>query len=350
MHVWLVGGIFNIHVGELMNALKPYGYSYATLHDYIGLWEWPKHVGTNTGKDACCKKRAKSSWADGTFKCQASEGLSLMPILANFAQQVLMTSATAAVVEHAQCFLYLADVMTLLVRSAVPGSVTPLELKNAIARHMLTYARLYGESSMVIKFHMACHFPMFLARWGFLPNCWPLERKHRGPKRFASELRNTRHGWEASVLRECTNQHIADLHEAKHFETQPGLINPSVPNNTSLLVRLRAAFGAPDDMAITVASRARINEYETCWKNDVVQFSVNGAHEINVGQVSFLCSIEIDAEEHCFACVRKWQFVSRGPRFSKWRISDTPLLVALADIKCTLIWSSSEGLALALDP
>ena len=115
MHCWFVGGIFNVHMGRFMHTMTKKGVlTYAKLDAYIKLWHWLGHVGTMTGKDACGTRRAKSSWDAGIFKCTVSEGRSLLPIIANYVQQVLMKSPDQDVRKHAECFLKLAHVVELL--------------------------------------------------------------------------------------------------------------------------------------------------------------------------------------------------------------------------------------------
>ena len=88
MHVYFVGGVFNVHVGVMMHELKPYQITYEKLHEYASLWHWPARVNVNTGVKALDASRAKGSWKAWQFKASASEGISIVPVLAHYARQV----------------------------------------------------------------------------------------------------------------------------------------------------------------------------------------------------------------------------------------------------------------------
>ena len=71
MHICFVSGVFNVHFGQLMAAVKCHGVTYAVMHDYIVKFRWPASVGT-IGSEVFCIKRAKSSWDAGVLKASAS--------------------------------------------------------------------------------------------------------------------------------------------------------------------------------------------------------------------------------------------------------------------------------------
>ena len=102
-HVYFVGGVFNIHTGQLMARLSEHGITYAKLQAYVEVWNWPKHVGTNTGITACDKKRSKASMTEASFRCNVSEGRSLWPVFACWAENVLKKHEDAEVRELADC-------------------------------------------------------------------------------------------------------------------------------------------------------------------------------------------------------------------------------------------------------
>eukprot|EP00973_Karenia_brevis_P061263 8520882-Karenia_brevis.AAC.1 len=58
MHVYVVGGIFNSHVGQMMSALRNSSFTYETLQRYLDLWEWPKSVMTQHGHGVITKDKA----------------------------------------------------------------------------------------------------------------------------------------------------------------------------------------------------------------------------------------------------------------------------------------------------
>ena len=267
MHIFFVSGIFNVHVGCMMNELKPHKITYNNLNDYLQMWKWPIQVGVKSGRDACSAKRANASWSDGTFKVQASEGRSVAPVLAHFVSRVIVTSEFPVVRAHGQCFMLLVAVL-VLIEKVSRGTANPSQLQAAISTYLAAFKRLYGEDNMIIKFHYAMHLPAFLARWVFLPNCFVLERKHRVPKRFANHVMNTECNWDACVLRELTNYRVHHLTVlgSSHFQVDAELVDPRQPR-PALLQQLQAAWG--QNLIFRVSRCARINQHEKIYKGDV---------------------------------------------------------------------------------
>ena len=356
MHIYYVNGIFGNHVGRLLEALKPHGITYATLRTYVSHWTWPSNVKKQSLTDPLEGKRAKSSWDDGVFKCTASEALSLMPVVAQFVEASVLAMASADARRHGACFMLLINVLQLIEKSA-RGATTPANLQRAIVAHLRTFKALYGDEWMPVKFHMSIHLPMFLQRWGFLPNCFVLERKHRVPKKYANDMRNTSGDWEKSVLRECTAAHFAELERnTTHFQAAACLIDAFAPK-AAMLKTLLSALGVhhiPDahhGIELTTARTARINEWETCAKQDVVLIK-SGVDEF-VAQIRFFVSIHdrAAAHDHTLAGVERWRKVAAGNRCSKWQRSvDDLKLVVVDEIACSLIWADSGGLASVLAP
>ena len=97
-------------------------------------------------------------------KCTASEGLSLMPLLACFMSTVL-TGARAGVEKvHARCCLLCVHVVELLLRSA-KEAVSELEYLAAASAFLKTFCELYGPEAMVPKFHYVMQLGKFLSIW-----------------------------------------------------------------------------------------------------------------------------------------------------------------------------------------
>ena len=348
MHVYYVNGIFNNHVGRLIESVKPYGLTYQQLHDYASCWTWPARVKGNTGTDAFAGKRAESSWKAGVFKCTASEALCLMPVISRFVEAVVLTSSLAAG-RHAACFLLLAKVLELLEQTP-RGGVTPQELQRAIVAHLNAYKMLYGEEWMPIKFHLSMHFPTFLGRWGILPNCFVLERKHKRPKVFANEIQNTSFNWERSTLREVTVNHFADLERKGHFQAAACLVDPYTPRATTML-KIRDEMGIGADFVVMTARKARINEFEIVSNGDVVLVQpAEAANNRFAGQVKYFVALEDPAgESEVFVQIERWTLIAEGSRCSKWRRSVNDLVfISAAEIVCSVIWARSGNTASVL--
>ena len=345
MHVYYVNGVFNTHVGQMMVALKPHGITYDTLHTYLSNWHWPSGVGTLTGRETCCSKRAKSSMESGSFKCTASEGLSLYPVFAHFVQQSVMRSSSDDAKAHGQSFLDLTTFLEL-VSSCARGVVTPEQLEKAVVQHVSSFKALYGVGPMIIKFHYSLHFPLFLHRWGYLPSCFTLERKHRVPKRYANQISNTSHTWEEGVLRELTGHHIFELRSTPdRFSITASLVDGKVPSKRMHGLLTDIFQPAPGD-ALQTSRVARIDQWEKCRVGDMVTVREEGGDV--VGQVRWHAAVVGEAGVTTFTCVSRSTLISRGPRSTTWQRSEEMSVHMTSELRYTLTWSESRGVITAL--
>jgi hypothetical protein len=311
MHIFYVSGIFNVHVGCMMQGLKPHRITYSVLDVYLKKWRWPMQIGPRSGQDACSEKRAKASWDDGTFKAQASEGRSVLIVLAHFVSRIVVPSAFDTVRAHGACFMLLVELL-ILIEKVGRGTTTPDALQHATSTYLAAYRNLYADENMTIKFHYCMHLPDFLRRWGFLPNCFALERKHRVPKRFANQVTNTECNWDACVLRELTNYRVHHLtgFGSSHFRIHAELVDPLKPR-PALLQQLQAEWG--NFLEFKVSRCARVHQYEKVSKGDV--FITNDGV---VGQVITHFSMEV-GELQILTNFYKWEVFERSARFCKAR-------------------------------
>ena len=349
MHVLFVSGVFNVHMGYLMVAMKEFGITYTMLHEYTLQFTWPFLVG-NGARDVMCPQRAKSSWKDGSLKATASEGLSLVPVLATFFHEVERKTTNLQLSQHCTCFGALVRIIETIQKSTRAVIDCDL-LQRYISTYMSSFEALYSRDAMPIKFHLLVHFPAFMRKWGSLPNCFALERKHKTPKRFGNAMQSTTQSWDASILREVTSRHIATLtaDDCQHFCVLPGLSRPQ-PVNRKLNSELQNAFGAAPEVCFSTSKVARINEYERCAQGDVVRVTVND--EVVVGRILLHLSVKIGEETLCFTSLERWELVENCSRFSRWRKNAhvEACFCKLADIQCVLIWSASGNTIRTLKP
>ena len=337
MHIFFVSGVFNNHVGLLMWNLKPHNITMKMINDYVQEFHWPAAVGTNTGADAFAGKRARSSWDACSLRVTASEGLSLLPVLAMFAHS-LLDSPNGTVRMHADVFLRLALVVELIRRSA-RGTVPHGELRAAITNYVQGFHHIYGPENMIIKFHMAMHLPAFLQRFGILPNCFALERKHKWPKRFANELRNLNGNWDSYVLREITAKRVTDFKYLPHFGSVSSacLVEGGIPSTRFLAKLSEVMYWDPASTTITSAKTARVNEFECCSKSDIVVF--RGAEGLAIGRVEFhVCGVR-GGEMQMLSLLQHWPISARTSRAWKCTKSANRLLCPTDDIWATAIWA-----------
>ena len=67
---------------------------------------------------------------------------------------------------------------------------------------------------MLRKHHWMLHLATHLQKWGFLPSCWSLERKHKTVTKFATNMKKLG-TYSLSLIEECM---CHDLHALKHSE------------------------------------------------------------------------------------------------------------------------------------
>jgi hypothetical protein len=343
-----VSGVFNVHVGQLMAFLKGYNITYAMMHTYIQEFHWPAQVGSLTGKDACCPKRAKSSWTAGEFRVAASEGLSLYPILANFMQALIANAGTAPEVrQHVLCFLLLVSVFELIRRSS-RGTVLPAQLAAATGLYLSAFRELYGDGVMIIKFHYTLHLPMYLQRYGMLPNCFVHERKHKLPKRFANEVKNTKWSWDASVLREVTCHHLCHLDGVGAVAVS---ISDARPCKKHLQALLQQEFNVPAgcvDVVFATGREARFNQWEKCSRGDLCM--VKRGDGMVIGRCGFHASVCCDGHLDTVSSFSAWEIVSQSDRAWKCSPTEQHFMVMTQEILCTLTWAGAAGLCTVLKP
>ena len=338
MHVFCVSGVVNVHVGQLMQAMKAFRVTYSLLDEYVQEWHLP--VARGEVGDMFSVKRARSSWEDSTLKATASECLSAIPIMACFFDALERRSTSQEVKNHCNCFLCLVHIMEVIQRSG-RRDVDCTALQRCIDAYLASFKALYGPECMIVKFHFMIHYPAFIRRWASLPNCFALERKHKMPKRFSNEIKNTSRNFDASVLREVTCHHLAVLSdpEATHFEHDAGLIAP-YPMPKKLVTQMQTYFGVGPEIQFFTARVARINAWERCCKGDTALATKDGMDL--VGEIVMIVSYTVHGESIAFCILRQWDLVSEEGRTIRWRRTETLCTCLLEEIRCALTWCGKE--------
>ena len=291
MHVFFVNGIFNVHMGRLMQETSCDGISYKVVHEYLEQWRHPKALESKikaTTGGATSAKRARSSWEAGVLKATASESLSMLPILAHFFQTMAETSPSANLRHHAACLTELADVVELI-RKSSRAVIDPVVLRARTESYLSSFKHLYGADSMPPKFHSSLHFSFWLTKWRHVPNCFVLERKHKQAKKFANEVRNTSGAWEGGISREVTSRRLAVLADHQMPDEIATLLPPLAQPTAAVKEVLDSWFniggGRCTDVCreIFTAKLAKVNEWEKISVGDVVMMRSG-----EIGEVLFL--------------------------------------------------------------
>jgi len=188
------------------------------------------------------------------------------------------------------CFLALVDVIELILASA-RVTVSPQRLLAAVEKFLELFKDAWGLEWMIPKFHWLLHFHKMLERLGFLLNCFCLERKHRGPKRYANEITNISSGTSQSLLMEVTSHHLGQLSNPDAFSFDVGLVGGRrAPLKTKQVLTAELQLGADAADSLKYAVESRFSPVATCHKGDVVILrDPSGA--LVAGKVQLHCSV-----------------------------------------------------------
>ena len=342
-HVFMVSGIFSIHLGFFMEFVTKLKITHAVFYKYCDAWNWPARM-TATGVGAFCPERAKSSMRAGVFKSTASEARSITPVLGHYVNKTLMNSKDPTTRRHASSFMLLVEVVELL--ECVDRAPEAREqFRTSVVAYLKSFASVYGEENMVEKHHMALHVAEQIDRFGL--GCYVLERKHKNIKKYSNEVVNTNSGWDRSVMREVTARHLAVMsHEQSvHYNVEPCLQNPGKCAKL-LHAKLAAVFG--HDAIINTSSTVRINEFERCSKGDVVLMLTE--HGLLACHVKANISVHIDKLTNIYSLVHVWQLLEQHDRYSTWNTVDNAILCSSCDIVCACVWTRAGDIATVVHP
>ena len=162
MHAIFVNGVFNVITFLLCKALKNACVSdvYSRFEHYIATWVLPRRLGSSKQLSSMfSKKRETADEKAKVFKCQASDGLTAIAVIAVYVQKVFMKAGLA--IAECTAFLHLANIVDLLV--AVPsGRIQPDTLRDSIGPFLDSCVAAGWRARMIPKFHWLVHAPRHL--------------------------------------------------------------------------------------------------------------------------------------------------------------------------------------------
>ena len=340
MHVYCVGGLLDVELGQCMRALHDQRAptTYTVLGAYVAKWTWPKAVGDVASLFDV--KSAKKYLANGTFSCTASELLSLSPVLANYFANVALGQGMC--LEHVRSILAAFAVIECLV-AVRRGTVTPEALMVAIRSHLELYQLAYGADLVRPKHHYALHLPRMLQRFGTLHSCWTHERHHQLVKRHTVNRRNTTN-YEVSALEEVTIDQVCALQRPWLKE---GLCDEHAPSSRTLAA-LKEMFPHVPAAELAVARVASIdgNKVHT---GDVVYLRHSGVRR--AGELV----LHLRAGDETYSIVSLWGAAARNDqqteRTARFCVADAPQIFPTSCLEVSLIYSrSASGVVTALIP
>lgn len=211
MHIYSVNGIVAKEVKAFTeNKAVCKLCSAEDLNDYLSNWTWPHKF-----------HAANAVFAQGELQANASQELSMIPVLAHFIRQVIAKLPDAGTISgHIASLLALCDAIDMVILSS-RGLATARELDVAVMKHLELHTRTYGTKYWVYKHHMATHLADMYFKFGPL-NCFVHERKHKVCKKFAKDHLCMRTP-EKSLMMQLTAQHSYDM---EHFSISTTLVDP----------------------------------------------------------------------------------------------------------------------------
>ena len=332
MHMILVKGVFQTILHLLMSTLKDHKVdAYTMFSQCVELWHLPSAKSDNL-KVLFSKKRKDSNNEANTFKCTASEGLSMYPILAYFVQHVLMVSGLCQ--PECKAFLLLADVMDMLA-SVHMNIITPDMLQRSIDSFLQACIACGWGKHLHQKFHWVLHLPSHLHKFKLLPACWVQERKHKCVKRYSTAISNTTI-FERSVLAEVICHDLAAIQDPLVFKEGPRLLKNS--KVTKKMKALLESMGQNVTEDCYSCATAVLHPAGLCHKGDVVL--MRGPSQVNAGQVwihAFFNGV-------CMTLMSKWKLISYNASngFAVFKQEDHAEFVATLDIYASTTWSVHE--------
>ena len=267
MHVMGVGGVINKMLFVILSMFVKFGIQWDVFQGYLSEWNYPRSISSGQNPSSIFKsKRVTSDKKARTVKCQASEAIMVLPVLALFVQLSILPAATGVLRGACLTLLALANVLDLLTLTP-RGCVDPCELQDAIER-FLALCKDHFPLVMVKKFHSLLHLPHRLQELGMLLTCWVHERKHRMIRRFCNDIQNTAH-FERSVMGAVVCQHLFELSSKKNFNYSVGLVDPRAAGTTlQTIVSDDLCAGRATD--VQTALKVRVNAWAVVVNGDVV--------------------------------------------------------------------------------
>ncbi len=338
MHCMLVNGVFNTVMYLMIFSLRAAkfldGHIYHHLCKYVSLWTLPSSRQGSNLQDIFNAKREESNTKAKKFKCQASDGLGLYPILAYFIQAVVLPAKVC--VGECIAFLAMADVLDML--QAVPLlKVTPKDLGAVIQSFLQSCVAAGWKQYMHPKFHWLVHFPTHLQKFGMLPTCFVHERKHRVAKRYSNPIQNTS-VFEKSVLSELVCHDLAVLKTSSIFAVAVKLGNPhTAPKKMLEFMSQQMSVILQPEECLTSAV-AHILPAGTCSKKDVVLIKSSDATQpLEAAEVWF----HVQCKGVCVSLVSLWKLksVDAAKGTAQWLKHDNPVMISTSSILAPLCFT-----------
>ena len=334
MHTFVAAGLWQLEMGLLLDQLKTVGVKHSDLHVEVSRFIFPKAISSRsmTGKGMFEKKRNPGE----NLKCSASEALSMYSIVRFLLREKQRSGQLDLIQPAVQSYFSLARVLDLL-QNIKKETTRASMLKDAILKHLYDFQKAYGLDHWIPKHHIATHLAGQFNRHQILCACFTHERKHKLVKRYSSQVTNTWHRWERSVVIDSLRNQLDSMRSGEDKLLTVGLIDGSEPTRTSAAL-LRTAVNSID-AEVHVSLHAYYAIGAKCSSQDVVLLNIEGEQQI--GTVRFFAQV---GNDH-YVCYEMWHSCGQN-EFSK---TDEQALGAVSCIHdvCTYV---SRGGKIAVVP
>ena len=263
MHCLVSAGIVQVAIYVLCSSI-PSGWS--LVHDYLQLWVWPKNVPQSVA-GLFGPKQVKKYQKSKKFSCQASEALGLAPVLQYLVKSFLLPNGLLQE-SIGNAFLACIEILDLVHLGQIWGVCTAAALANAAERCLQAWTTAGLQNNMIKKFHWTLHLGPEFERFGKLPACFAMERKHRFICRFAASVCNTSI-YEHTLLQECLAEELFHLKQPGVFTSGIHLFNGHLPTKDfHALIERTFGYQIPREY-LKVAAMCKLQK-SVCCKGDIV--------------------------------------------------------------------------------
>jgi hypothetical protein len=304
------------------------------LLGWVGCWVLPYAFSVQSLADLFEAKRMESYRKAKKFKCTASECLAIYPIISHFVQKIVIPKGIC--LPQCKAFLAMADVVDVL-HSVAIGCVTPELLLSSVETALSFFVAAGWSTFMIKKFHWLLHMSDHFSRYGMLPACWTLERKHKLINRYANPVCNTL-TFEQSILEEVLSHDLAVLRAPGIFDLSVGLVLPHIAS-----VKLRnlvvEALGVDvlDPTDCMTSSKARVSPAGFCCKGDYVMLKNDVPNAFDIGEVW----LHLEVKGVVYTLISICHLLSHDKELHVVyaQCQNSPALVLTSNILCCLTYS-----------
>ena len=248
--------------------------------------------------------------------------------------KVVVIKAKNICVAEIDCYVALCDVidcMVLAARNLVDSDTILRSVETFLAR----FEALYGLEWSTPKFHWMLHFKNHFEEFLNFVSCWVLERKHKEPKGYGQDIRNTTY-LDKSVLHEliCESLHAICDPNTYVFNTLC-VLKPRAASATLVEVIRHYLRLGEGDFSCEVSSASHPSEYVYCCSGDVVLFQTDPNSDMRAGEL--LYSVAVEGE--VVVLINEFTLVSVADGAAIWRVQDNTVLEHSMAVVDVVVWS-----------